>query len=209
MSATPRTASSLWLASVLLACASAQPAAVAPASALSPDWTRRPDFAALRSEWALRDDFAARCEVARPIREAFERMQASAWNAALELATSWVEGCPVDMDAHIVRATALEHLGRAEEADHHRSWMRGLFEAVLATGDGKTAETAYHVIAVYEEYAMLRFFRYEPRGQALTGNGIDALSVVAEGEERTIYFDPGASFLRMERMLRGDSRGAD
>jgi hypothetical protein len=195
----------LFFAGALLACV---PAAAdetpPPAPATSggepvPDWTQRPDFGALRSEWSDRDDFGKRCEWTRPMRKAFELMSADKWGEVLELATSWVEGCPVDMDAHVVRAIALEHLDRPEEADHHRTWMRGLFEAVMATGDGKTPETAYHVIAVYEEYSMLRFLRYEPRGQSLTPHGIDAMSVIADGEKRTIYFNPDASFARMQK----------
>lgn len=203
-----------WLGLVGLLCASCahveqgSTARAAESTGARPDWTRRPDFGALRAEWALRDDFGERCELRRPMREASELMGAERWRELLALATTWVERCPIDMDAHVVRAIALDRLELAEEAEHHHVWMRGLFEAVLATGDGKTPETAFDVIAIFEEYSLLRFFRYEPKQQTLTHSGIDALSVIADGEERIVYFNPAASFERMERAL-GKERAAD
>jgi hypothetical protein len=206
---------SLTLASLLLASAPAaaedapdQKKTGAPPATAAPspgrDWSERPDFAALRAEFGARDDFAQRCEL-RPVREGFEHLGGERWSELVALTGRWAEACPVDIDAHVLRAIALDHSGRADEGDHHRSWARGLFESVLASGDGKTPETAYQVIAVFEEYSMLRLFGYEVKGQALTRGGIDAISVVADGDPRTVFFDPAVSFMRLEKQLRESS----
>ncbi|HEY8121578.1 MAG TPA: DUF4919 domain-containing protein [Myxococcota bacterium] len=187
--------------SLALACETVGGAAPVAPAAERRDWSEPPDFAALRAEYGARDDFDARCEVDRPLRRAYGQMQAEAWSDLLALAEPWAQRCPVDLEAHMLCAIALEQSGRTEEADAHRSWVRGLFESVLATGDGKTPETAYRVIAVFEEYAMLRMFRWEPKQQALVAQGIDAMTVDAEGEERVVYFDPAASFARMRKQF--------
>jgi hypothetical protein len=153
------------------------------------DWSEPPDFEALRAEYAARADFDALCETGRPLTTAFEHMEAARWSELLSLTESWTERCPVDMEAHSLRALALASSGRTAEAADHDMWARGLFEAALASGDGKTPETAYRVVAEFEEYALLRAFRYPPERQAKAPNGADELTVRADGEEQTLYFD--------------------
>lgn len=190
-------ASSLALA--LAACVAPPPPAV--------DWGRRPDFAALRAEYGAKDDFGELCEQHRPMREADQLFERERWSALVALTDRWLARCPVDMDAHMVRTIGLERLSRREEAQDHREWARGLLEAVLATGDGQSAETAYAVISVFEEYAVLRMLGYQPKSQALLEGRIDALTAERAGETTTIYFDPAASFARMMKQLGGPEEG--
>jgi hypothetical protein len=117
-------------------------------------------------------------------------MGAGRWAELLALTGPWTERCPVDMEAHSLRALALARAGRADEAADHEMWARGLFEAALASGDGKTPETAYRVVAEFEEYALLRAFRYPPERQAKAPNGADELTVLLDGEEQALYFEP-------------------
>ena len=139
------------------------------------------------------------------MREAFESMRREKWGKLDALTEPWTQRCPVDLDAHMLRAIALEQSGRAEEGGDHPVCVRGLFEAVLATGDGKTPAAAYQVNSAFEEYSMLRLFGSEPKQQALADGGIDAMTVVAEsGEQRTVYFDPAASFERMRRAFEAE-----
>ena len=153
------------------------------------DWSEPPDFEALRAEYTARADFDTLCAAARPLTEAFADMQAERWSDLLAVTGPWTERCPVDLEAHSLRAVALGQSGRLDEADAQNMWARGLFEMVLASGDGKTPATAYQVISEFEEYAMLRMFRYAPKRQATEPNGVDALTVLIEGEEQTLYFE--------------------
>jgi hypothetical protein len=175
-----------WIAGASGAWANAQPLA---APAPQPDWSEPPDFEALRAQYVARSDFAARCEAERPLSPAFEAARASRWDELLALTEPWTVRCPVDMEAHTLRALALGSSGHAGEAANHEMWARGLFEAALASGDGKTPATAYRVIAEFEEYALLRAFRYPPERQAKAENGTDRLTVRAAGEEQTLYFE--------------------
>lgn len=180
-------------------CAAPPPPAAHAPSAVTRDWTRPPDFAALRVDFAQREDFSELCEVARPMQRADELFRKQRWDALLALAEPWLARCPIDIDAHMVRAIALEQLQRADEAREHRVWARGLLEAVLATGDGESAESAYEVIAVFEEYAVLRMLSYEPKSQSLVAAGVDAIVAERAGESDTIFFDVSSSLARAER----------
>lgn len=192
-----------------LACASPgePPAAAAPAvssTAAASDWSTYPDFDALRAELGAKPEFNALCEARRPLRELARAFQKKRWQEVVTTSAPWLAQCPVDTYVHMLRAVALLESGREEEARDHRLWAQGLLESVLATGDGKTPSTAYKVISVFEEYGVLAMLGYEPKGQALTSDRVDAMTVEREGESTVIYFDPSPSFARMLRMLGGD-----
>jgi hypothetical protein len=46
----------------------------------------------------------------------------------------------------------------------------GIIDAIMTSGDGKTCETAFHVISVGHEYVLLNLFEFEFESQSLTGN---------------------------------------
>jgi hypothetical protein len=102
----------------------------------------------------------------------------------------------VDIDARVAAAVASQKLGRPEDADLHKRWYNGLVDSVLASGDGKTAQTAFEVISVEEEYAVLRAMGLESRGQMLVDGGIHALTVETESGNEIIYFNPAAHWTR-------------
>jgi Domain of unknown function (DUF4919) len=204
MQPTPRALLALACACSLLASASFASSGEL-AAATSRDWSDPPDFEALRAELSARPDFKALCEAERPLTEAFETMQAERWSDLFALAAPWAARCPIDLEAHTFLATALAHLGEPAAAEAHDMWARGLFEAALATGDGKTPETPYRVIAEFEEYALLRMFRYAPERQQSAPNGIDAMTVSADGEPQTIYFEPAAHAAARIARLEGGS----
>jgi hypothetical protein len=62
----------------------------------------------------------------------------------------------VDMDAHYVAFVAHRELKEYERADFHRTAFQNLFHSITDSGDGKTPETAFHVIDVHEEYVWLK-----------------------------------------------------
>ena len=154
------------------------------------EWSEPADFEALRADWAARRDFAARCERDRPVSPAFEAMQAQRWSALLALTEPWSRRCPVDMEAHQLRATALAGLGRMDDAEDAEMWARGLFEAALAQGDGRAPTSPYRVVAEFEEYALLRAFAWVPERQERSADGVDRFVVSRHGDEAEVYFAP-------------------
>lgn len=191
-----------------LGCRSPSPQATSAASAPLPAAPTAPspedpifldDFTKLRTEYGERADFGKLCEQNRPARQLVESFNASRWEEALRHSLTWSQQCPVDIDARMVAAVSLQQLGREPEAAEQKRWYNGLVDSVLASGDGKTAETAFVVISVPEEYAMLHAFGVESRGQSLLAGGIDAITVEGESGSETIYFNPAAHFRRLDR----------
>lgn len=75
----------------------------------------------------------------------------------------------------------------------YRAAADGLLQSILASGDGKTEDTAYRVITISEEYLLIWYFGCIRLEQSLVAHGdkkLDALRVRdKDGNERTIYFD--------------------
>lgn len=72
---------------------------------------------------------------------------------------------------------------------------------MLRSGDGRTPETAWKVISVGEEYAILRVFGMKHLGQSLTPDWRDRMEVELDGAPLTLYFDPAPHFRRMQRIF--------
>jgi hypothetical protein len=77
----------------------------------------------------------------------------------------------VHMEAHKIAAFCQKKAGNDEEARRHYAMFMGLFSSVLKSGDGKSPETAFVVIAVDEEYSVLETTSFTPVKQALVNHG--------------------------------------
>jgi hypothetical protein len=165
-----------------------------------PAWSEPTDVAAFRARYAERAGVRQRCEDGRPFDTAYDELERAGWAALLALTESWLERCPIDIDFHRLRAKALFEADRAPEAKNHMRWFRGLVAAVQASGDGAQPESAYVVLSVPEEHAMLRALELAPLRQIWVPDGVHAFEVRNEaGEIRMIYFNPSA---RMSRLLQ-------
>src|SRR5438445_6937624 len=58
-------------------------------------------------------------------------------------------------------------LAHADKATYHKFVFEGLLNSIKNSGDGKSEETAFVVISVDEEYALLNWLGLRPTGQAL------------------------------------------
>ncbi len=162
------------------------------------DWSQPVDFAQLRMQLSARDDFPALCG-GLPPGTLYELVGREQWGLVVKRTDQQLAVCPIDIDAHFLRAIALRNLGFVGEAEQHIQWYSSLLDTVLASGDGKSKATPYLVVSVPEEYAVLRALRFELRSQALE-DSIDAALVVDEkGEESTLYFDLSAGVRRTQR----------
>jgi len=174
------------------------------------DWSAPANFGQLRHDYGWRDDYDAVCVAGRPSEELADSVVTREYQKTVDLTTGWLQQCPVDIKAHLYRSLALAGLGRNAEAATHKKWVKGLLDSIFASGDGKTAETAYVTISVPEEYAVVGSLNLRVKSQGLVTNPLrDALSVMAEdGSERTIFFNPEAHFARIGKYVKHRSEGA-
>ena len=100
----------------------------------------------------------------------------------------------VDIRGHFFAGYALKALGREGEAQKESALAKALVQSILDSGDGKTQKTAYVVINVAEEYALMEWLGIQPNGQGLSAAGpngpwYDADTGTRNGETITLYFD--------------------
>jgi len=62
----------------------------------------------------------------------------------------------LQLEAHLAAAAVAEKSGDAAAAAHHRYVVQGVLDSILRSGDGKTPGTAFQVVAISEEYAVMR-----------------------------------------------------
>jgi hypothetical protein len=99
-------------------------------------------------------------------------------------------------NAHMVTARAHRELGHSEQAEFHQFVVDGLIRSIASKGDGTTAESAYQVIDISEEYALFRSMNVSVKSQSIvgppaSGRPIVDRVVVVDGrtnEERIIFF---------------------
>jgi hypothetical protein len=106
--------------------------------------------------------------------------------------------------AHTLKAYALHQKG--QDAHFHFTVAQRLIESILATGDGKSFETAFHVLFVDEEYDILKHLQLQFTGQALMGHEGHHYDVLmtedSAGAASQLYFDITEHMQRLKSLLK-------
>ena len=153
-------------------------------------------------------DFAAlrRAATAEPHYNGYDQLDGRAARSALDtqdwkglaaLCDRQLSHDYLDLNAHLLDAIADDKLAQPEPAETHRRVMRGLVGAILASGDGGSARTAYHVIGVDEEYFLLglRHLTSQKQSLVLQGGAFDVLDATDEqGQHHDVWFDISSFF---------------
>jgi hypothetical protein len=171
-----------------------------------PDASGSIDFARIREEYGDRANFYEICEKNHPLPKLLELTNARQWQPALDVSLRWLAACPVDMHARLIASVSLSKLGRHTDSQEHRFWYMGLVGSVLASGDGRTAETAFVVISILEEYAIVSALGLEWAGQTLLEGGIDEITIKGRPEISSLFFNPAAHWRRLHGQARPNAR---
>lgn len=113
---------------------------------------------------------------------------------ALKHSQQLLAKCYLDIDAHQVAFLANREMHVDEEAEFHHRIAHGLIQAIFQTGDGKTAETAWQVLTVHEEYIVIGVLGLQPGSQSLVHKGKRSYDVLEPTdpkthEKATLYFN--------------------
>lgn len=100
------------------------------------------------------------------------------------------------IDAHNIAGYCHEKLGRKDAATQERAIARGLIQSIVESGDGKTPETAFIVVTLEEQYALIMAMRLQRRSKSLIyhdGHSYDVHEVAqssdgASGMSIKLYF---------------------
>ena len=140
----------------------------------------------------------------QPMVDAFDKKD---YAKAAELAEVVLDYEYVNRGLHLAAADAYSHLANAKKAEEHKAIAEELLEALLSTGDGKTAKTAYRVLSIREEYFIMQQLGYLPRQQALLEEGNRMFDVLTGTDSATkkdvsVYFDITSFFGGCARVSR-------
>jgi hypothetical protein len=145
---------------------------------------------------APRGDLGAPADVVRGMDE----------EAATEAVRQTLESNYLDIEAHLVAALMHRRLDETEKAEYHSHFAERLLRSILESGDGRSRQTAFKVINVAEEYAVLGFLGLELRAQALLadkGHHLDEMDVLHPGTRKatTLYFNIDVPHAWLERQM--------
>jgi Domain of unknown function (DUF4919) len=118
----------------------------------------------------------------------------------LDAALHWLEKCPVDARIYLMTADAYARMGNDADNIRHRNMYFGLLTSIVNSGDGRSAGTAFKVIAPEEEYNLIIYMNAELKHQRLEGV-YDVLEVVIRGQPTTLYFDVSTHLQGIQREL--------
>jgi hypothetical protein len=172
------------------------------------------DFGKLRTAFTQTGNYKPYDSDRNTKKSLFAALQKKEYAKAKELAGKILETNYVDVDAHRAMYRACSELQMTDQAKFHRYVLDGLIQSILKSGDGKTAGTAYVVIATNEEYAALSELGIKPTRQALVsdnGKRYDRFDGVNQknNEQVTVYFNIDRQFSWLKDQLeKGESKKA-
>jgi hypothetical protein len=140
-------------------------------------------------------------------KKAVDAYNAKKFKAAIAAGEKALEQGYLGIDTHMLLAVSYRESGDTAKFDFHKAVYLGLVNSILSSGDGKSAKTAYVVIDVAEEYAILRALELNRGDQALRnedGHKYDLLTVTdpKNGEKRSVWFNIDEVWKGYEKMLK-------
>lgn len=150
------------------------------------------DWQALRFAYADSPEFDLVGAKSNDLRKAmFAALGAGDYEAARLAARRVLDQDFADPDAHFIVSLASTKLGDPTAAAREQAIATGLWKSI-ETGDGKSADAAFTVISVSEEYSLMRIRQRKVTRQSLVnqgGHSYDVLETVGSGgDTQTFYF---------------------
>jgi hypothetical protein len=156
------------------------------------------DLIAAASDWEV----FSKTLIEAPHRdEMVAAFKAKNYSKAVDLAESVLDYEFTNRSLHRATANAYRELGNTAKADFHNGVGEKILKALLTTGDGKSAETAYCVQSINEEYVIMSYFGYEVSSQAYIGSSSSDYDLLEGKDKKTgkkagLYFDISGHFTR-------------
>ncbi len=110
------------------------------------------------------------------------------YKKALKAAQEQLDKSYVNIQAHLAAAGSYKQLNKTAESEFHFKIATALISSITNDGDGKTAKTAWWVIDVGEEYAVLGSMGYLIPSQSLIqqdGHSYDLMTVTNTKTQET------------------------
>ncbi len=151
------------------------------------------DYHTLRMAYTRADSYAPYARHGDAVFALRAALQAQNMQAALAACQDLLALNYLDIEAHMAADYAHTVLEDHTAAVYHRTFARGLIDAILASGTGRDFGSAFIVIDTAEEYVVLRVMGLAPGNQQLRqheGHWFDILyGRPAQGDPLPVYFN--------------------
>ncbi len=152
------------------------------------------DYHALRMAYTQSEVYDPYTQAAEQVEGLRAALQAGNFPEALNAVDALLDFNYLDIETHMTADFIYTRLEQADPAAYHRAFAQGLIQAIMATGDGRDPASAFIVMAVREEYLLLRLLGFRPSGQRLlqeNGHWIDVIDATHRetGEQAQFYFN--------------------
>ena len=113
---------------------------------------------------------------------------------AMKVADDILAGIYLSPDTHAAKSSCYRAGGDNAKADLHKAIYLGLITSILAKGDGNSAETAYSIVTIEEEYAVMRALGFAVWAQEYVHKGEHTFEVLSGTDDRNkrtakVYFN--------------------
>ena len=137
----------------------------------------------------------------------FQALGASAWSDCVRWARKMLDTNYISLSAHYGSMVCWYEAGEQLKGDYHKYVLNGLVDAIHATGDGMSLESAFYCTSAAELYAYLDLHGLKKVEQALIhheGKSYDLMTVrdPDSGAELELYFDITAQWTRGFRGIK-------
>ena len=153
------------------------------------------DFTELRLAYAASPDYEPYepSDYADLLSTLRESLNANAFGDAAKHCETVLKVFYFDPKMHVLCSYANERIENDRAATMHEFAADGLFASIRGSGDGRSPETAYDVVTISEEYALIWIGGLQMAGQSLIsvgGHSYDRMKVRNEetGDISVIYF---------------------
>ena len=94
------------------------------------------------------------------------------WRKAAQVIEKELQSDPTNLRFHLYKQTVCSHLYGNESQQYLDavSQVKTLLSAIMASGDGRSLETAFHVISVTDEYGMMDFLGVSLKKQSIVND---------------------------------------
>ena len=136
----------------------------------------------------------------------FSMMNMGQYAEAAVMGAGYLDKNPSEIAIYHYTGLAYMNSGNYLKADEYFHKYYGFITSILATGDGKSPESAYIVISANEEYTLMEYMGLRVSQQLLTeqkNQYFDVLTgITRSGEERQVYFNIDKPFGSLGKSLR-------
>lgn len=120
-----------------------------------------------------------------------------------------LEANPMDLEVRMLLDYAYNQLEQHDLSARHHAFVVGMLQAIFNSGDGRSLENAWDVVAVSEEYTLLSVMGLRMERQSLVEEGggfYDVLSVMPNNSEGNstpleLYFNITSPFTYLRKMF--------